>query len=419
MQDFQQDGKTYPEEKTPKKRIAKCFKALDNVVNKLHQQYRQDKSTGRIRSESRTTVDVRQEPIHCVTYFHALLFIVTLGLIVYMYISDETQKWIVYLRLLRAPFLVLSFLYLYGVNVKVWALKHIDYVNIFEHHPKGTPTPNYMFKVAGAFCVFFSIIVITLLVSSPFTNELPGKIAPLVMWSSLILFLVNPFNVLLRKGRFSLLLAFTRILQAPFTFVYFSDFWLAGQLNSSVAILLDIQYMTCYMTADTWYGDVDTAICTSSSNGIRPVISCLPALWRLLQSVRRFYDTRNFAHLVHAVKYFTTLPVVIFATMFATKVGADFNIFHLDWQEIGWIIVLWVISAFVHAIYTFVWDVYCDWGLWNFSKGTYFRKNLVYKHKVIYLTVTILDMILRFAWTVKLTLAIVWHLDSDLIYTGE
>ena len=430
MHDYHQDskrGRTYLDKKIARKegfdkRIEGCVEDLDNELNKLYrkQELKID-GQGRIRfrSESKITSSVRQEPIHCVTYFHALLFVITLGLIVYMYLSDDTQKWIVYLRLLRGPFLVLLFLYMYGVNVKVWALKHIDYVNIFDHHPKGTPTPNYIFKVAGFFCVFFSIIVIALLMSSPFTGELPGKVAPLVMWFSLILFIVNPFKVLLRWGRFSLLLAFVRILLAPFTFVYFGDFWLADQLNSTVAILLDLQYMTCYMIADTWYGNVNTAVCTSSGNGIRPVISCLPALWRLLQCVRCYYDTRKVAHLLNAMKYFTTFPVVVFATMFATKVKQTFDILHLDWPEVGWILFFWLVSAFVHALYTFIWDVYCDWGLWNFSKGTYFRRKLVYKHKIIYLTVIVLDMFLRFAWALKVTLAIVWHLDSDLIYTGE
>ena len=430
MHDFHQDskkGRTYLETKIPRKegfekRIDECMEDLDNEINKLYRKQELEidgRGRVRIRSESKITIDVRQSPVSCITYFHALLFVITLGLIVYMYLYDDTQKWTVYLRLVRGPFLVLLFLYLYGVNIKVWALKHIDYVNIFDHHPKGTPTPNYVFKVAGIFCVFFSMVIIALLVSSPFTNEVPGKIAPLIMWTSLILFIVNPFKIFLRRGRFSLLLVFVRILLAPFTFVYFGDFWLADQLNSTVAILLDLQYITCYMIADTWYGNVDTSVCTSSGNGIRPVISCLPGLWRLLQCIRCYYDTRNVKHLVNAGKYFTTFPVVIFATMFATKVKPNFNILNLDWQEYGWILVLWMISAFVHAVYTFVWDVYCDWGLWDFSKGTYFRRNLVYRYRAIYLTVIVLDLLLRFAWALKVSLAIVWHLDSDLIYTGE
>ena len=420
-------GRAYLERKQPRrneyeKRLETCMENLDHEMNRLYR--KQDlkiDGRGRVRdrSESKFNVDIRQTPISCVTYFHALLFVVTMGLIAYMYESDYTLKWTVYLRLLRGPFLIVLFLYLYGTNMKVWALKHIDYVNIFNHHPKGTPTPNVVYKVAGMFCVFFTVLVVILMVSSPYTDEVPGKIVPLIMWFSFILFLANPFKILLRRGRYGLVLVFVRILLAPFTFVYFGDFWLADQLNSTVAILLDIQYMTCYMIADTWYGNVDTSVCTSSGNGIRPVISCLPALWRLLQCFRCYYDTRNVKHLLNALKYFTTFPVVVFATMFATKVPPTFVIWELNLGKVGWILILWLISAFIHAVYTFVWDIYCDWGLWDFSKGTYYRRTLVYKYKVIYLAAMLVDLVLRFAWALKVSLAIVWHLDSDLIYTGE
>lgn len=421
-------GASFLEKKTPRrneleKKMESCLENLDYEMNKLHR--KQDlKIDGlghvRGRSESEITVNVRQSSTSCITYFHAALFVIILGLIAYMYEYDYSDdKWTVYLRLLRGPFLVLLFLYFYATNMKVWALKHIDYVRIFNHHPRATPTPNYVYKVAGCFCVFFTLLVIILLISSPFTNEVPGKIVPLIMWLSFIVFLVNPLNIFKRKGRVSLLLVFVRILLAPFTFVYFGDFWLADQLNSTVALLLDLQYMTCYMIADTWYGNVDTSVCTSSGNGIRPVLSCLPALWRLLQCLRCFYDTWEKKHLLNALKYFTTFPVVVFATMFATKVTPGFVIWKLNFTEVGWILILWLISAFVHAVYTFIWDIYCDWGLWNFSKGTFFRPNLVYRYKIIYFGAMCLDLILRFAWALKVSLAIVWHLDSDLIYTGE
>lgn len=400
-------------------RIESVMENIDHKRNKLYR--KQDleiNGVRRGRTESQITVNVRETSTSCVTYFHVLLFIVTLGLLAYMYESDYTDKWTVYLRLLRGPFLILMFLYLYGINMKVWALKHIDYVTIFNHHPRATPTPAYVFKAAGCFCVFFTALMVLLLVLSPFTNEVPGKIVPLIMWLSFIVFLVNPLNIFMRKGRFSLVLVFVRILLAPFTFVYFGDFWLADQLNSTVAILLDIQYMTCYMIADTWYGNVDTRVCTSSSNGIRPVITCLPALWRLLQCLRCFYDTQQVKHLLNALKYFTTFPVVVFATMFSTKVSTGFIIWNLKFGEVGWILILWLISAFVHALYTFIWDIYCDWGLWKFSEGTIFRPTLVYKYRAIYLFAMVLDLILRFSWALKVTLAIVWHLDSDLLYTG-
>lgn len=421
-------GRKYLESKLPRrneyeKRLGACMENIDHELNMLYR--KQDlKIDGhgrvRIRTESQITVKVRETSINCFTYLHVILFMVTAGLITYMYLGDgNSTKWTVYLRLLRGPLLILLFLYLFGLNMKGWAVKHIDYVNIFEYPPNGTPTPRYVFKVAGLFCVFFSMMVVILLITTPFTDEVPGKVVPLIMWFSLILFLVNPFRMLLRRGRLSLVLVFVRILLAPFTFVYFGDFWLADQLNSTVAILLDMQYFLCYMIADTWYGEADAKVCTSSGNGIRPVISCLPAMWRLLQCLRCFYDTKKVKHLLNAGKYMTTFPVVVLATMFATKVSDTFSIYKLDLGDVGWIIILWFIFSFVHAFYTFIWDIYCDWGLWDFARGTYFRKTLVYRYKIIYLFAIVLDLLLRFAWALKLTLAIVWHLDSDLIYTGE
>lgn len=421
-------GRLYFESKIPKcdeyqKRINVCLENIDNESNTLYckQGLKMDGSGRvRVRSESAITTDVREDPLSCFTYFHSLLFVVTAGLIVYMTCSDDhAMKWTVYLRLLRGPLLVLLFLYLFSVNMKVWALVRVDYVNIFDYHPNGTPTPRYVFRVAGLFCMFFSTMIVILLLTTPYTDEIPGKIVPLIMWTSLVLFLLNPFKILLRRSRLSFVFVFVRILLAPFTYVYFGDFWFADQLNSMVAILLDIQYFTCYMITDTWYGDVNATVCTSSGNGIRPVISCLPAMWRLLQCLRCFYDTKQVKHLVNMGKYMTTFPVVILATMFATKVDASFSFYRLDWKEVGWIIVLWLIFSFIHAIYTFLWDIYCDWGLWSFAKGSYFRKTLIYRYKIIYLSAIIFDFFLRFVWALKLSLAIVWHIDSDLIYTGE
>jgi len=43
---------------------------------------------------------------------------------------------------------------------------------------------------------------------------------------------------------------------------------------------------------------------------------------------------------------------------------------------------------------------------------------LLFKRKWVYIAAIIFDYILRFTWTLKLTLAIVWPVDSDLLYTG-
>jgi hypothetical protein len=350
--------------------------------------------------------------------FGLLLMVISF---MYMWDKDDTKRWVVYLRLVRGPLLVLLCIYLFGINMKTWALWKIDYVSIFEYHSKGTPTPRYVFKVACIFTVFFAALIVGLLVASSYAQVEPGRVVSILMWLTLLVFLFNPFNVLLRRARFSFILVCIRIFIAPFHFVYFGDFFLADQFNSTVAIMLDIQYLICYSICQPWDSqDVNEKSCTSSGNGIRPIISCLPSLWRFLQCLRCYYDTRKVKHLVNAVKYATTFPVVILATIFSIRVkdsSFNFSFTHLDLSSVGWIIFAWFFFSILHSLYTFVWDVYCDWGLWNCPKKTCLRPNLVYGYRILYYFSIVFDLVLRFAWTVKLTLAIVWHMDSDLLYT--
>ena len=293
------------------------------------------------------TQQVKKTPISRFTYLSFLLFLVICGVMSYMYFSFH-NPWVIYLRLLRSPLLIVFYLYLYGVNMKVWANTGINYVSIFDYFHKGIPTPKFVNKIARIFTVYFTLLIVLLLFVSPFSSDIPVKVIALVMWLSLLGFLINPMNVYLRRGRFSFITVIVRILLAPFIFVYFGDFWFADQLNSTVALLLDLQYLGCYLISDPWIVGTemhDDNVCTQSANGIRPVISCLPALWRLFQCLRCFYDTREVRHLINAGKYSTTFPVVVFATLFAVKVKPGFSLAHLDLNDVGWIIICWLLST--------------------------------------------------------------------------
>lgn len=371
-------------------------------------------------SENPIIKGIRKNPVKCLTWMHLVLFMAVVLMLCFMFLWNRmSDQWVVYLRLIRSPLIILLLLYLYGVNMKVWAKYGIDYIAIFNHHPEAAPTPAYIFKWAGSLTVLMSGLVIALIVASPFSVIIPIKVISLTMWLILLGFLLNPFKCFQRRVRFKFLSVICRILLAPFIFVFFTDFFLADQFNSTVALFLDFHYTLCYFIDNSWSGKVDTKICTSSDNGIRPIISFLPAMWRLLQCLRCYYDTYNVKHLINAGKYFTTFPVIVFAALYATKVKGDDIFSSILSEDTKWIVIFWAAFSLLHAVYTFLWDVCCDWGLWDVLKCKAFHRPLMYRHKMLYVLAILLDFVLRFLWTMKLTLAIVWQVDSDLIYTGE
>lgn len=362
----------------------------------------------------------KTETIDCLGIISFLLLLSTISVLVTLAVCYPMDRWVIVLRLLRSPLMIVLYLYLIGFNIIGWSRANIDYITIFSFPViNGVPTPKIMFRIAGAFTLLFTFLTFVCVMADHHVLYIVDKVVALLMWSILLISLINPFNIFLRSGRFAFILVIVRILIAPFPEVKFGDFWFADQLNSVVALLLDVQYLFCYVcTADTWSSSlVPLKICTSSNNGIRPIISCLPSLWRFLQCLRCYQKTRKILHLINALKYFTTFPVIIFAAIFARKFNPSYSLSleeSLKFAQVGWVVLCWSIASVVHSLYTFLWDVVMDWGLFH---GTCLRPRLRYSKWKYYVAI-VFDFFIRFACALKLTLAIVYHYDSDVIYFG-
>lgn len=361
----------------------------------------------------------KKDRFKCLDIFGFLVLLFSSASIVYFSVASPNSRWTILLRLLRSPMMVVGYIYLLGFNMMIWARSGINYISIFDFPRRSIPIPSYMFTVGNVFSGLFALMIAVCLSVGTDGLFISDKVTSFLMWMTILIFWINPFNILNRLGRFSFLLVFVRVLIAPFPIVLFADFWFADQLNSLLALLLDIQYLFCYsLSLDSWHSDeLKLKSCTMVSNGIRPIISCLPALWRLLQCLRCYQKTRKIAHLFNAVKYFTTFPVVVFATCFAINSTSVQSFRHLNLEKTGWMIIAWLISSLVHALYCFFWDVVMDWGLFRVCNGCFiFRPTLLYR-KWSYVFAVIFDFFIRFACVIKLTLAIVYHIDSDVIYS--
>lgn len=353
-----------------------------------------------------------------------LLLLATMLGVTYMAVTHihVHTRWTIFLRLMRGPLFIAYYCFLLGFNMMVWARTDINYLSAFKFPLGASPTPKAMFNMGSFFTVLFSILVFIFLFLSDYAFFIADKVLALFMWLVLLLFLVNPINKLMRRGRFSFLIVQTRILIAPFIEVVFCDNWFADQMNSLVALIVDVEYLMCYCISNTWVVESDTSDnrfvshCTKSGNGIRPLLFCLPALWRFLQCLRAFYDERKIGHLINAGKYATTFLVVILAAVYSTKVHVgDDDLKFPSLDTFGWtVVILLFLSALLNTGYCFLWDVLQDWRL---CRSGCLRPRLYFSRGWYFIAI-VLDFAIRFANALKLILGVAYHIAPELVFTA-
>uniref|UniRef100_A0A8C7M2M7 Xenotropic and polytropic retrovirus receptor 1a n=1 Tax=Oncorhynchus kisutch TaxID=8019 RepID=A0A8C7M2M7_ONCKI len=324
-------------------------------------------------------------------------------------------------RIYRGGFLLIEFLFLLGINTYGWRQAGVNHVLIFELNPRSNLSHQHLFEIAGFLGVLWCLSILSCLYSE--YTMLPMQVNPLILYGFMLLFLINPFKTGYYKSRFWLLKLLFRVFTAPFHRVEFADFWLADQLNSLVIVLMDLEYLICFYSFELKWTDRKGLLpmfngdytCHSYSYGLRAIIQCLPAWFRFVQCLRRYRDTkRAFPHLVNAGKYSTTFFVVTFAALYSTHKEQK----HSDADMFFYLLM--VFSA-VSSLYTLIWDLKMDWGLFDRGAGenTFLREEIVYPQKAYYYCAIIEDVILRFAWTIQISLTTMTNIPSvgDIVGT--
>uniref|UniRef100_A0A3Q2YS14 Xenotropic and polytropic retrovirus receptor 1 homolog n=1 Tax=Hippocampus comes TaxID=109280 RepID=A0A3Q2YS14_HIPCM len=259
-------------------------------------------------------------------------------------------------RIYRGGFLLIQFLFLLGINTYGWRQAGVNHVLIFEINPRNNLSHQHLFEIAGFLGVLWCLSILSCLYSEYL--YLPMQINPLVLYGFMLLFLINPFKTCYYKSRFWLLKLLFRVFTAPFHRVEFADFWLADQLNSLVVVLMDLEYLICFYIFELQWGN---------SKGLLPKIN-----------EQGHTDADMFFYLL-----------IVFST----------------------------ISSF----YTLIWDLRMDWGLFDRGAGenTFLREEIVYPHKAYYYCAILEDVILRFAWTISLSLTTMTKIHSvgDIVAT--
>jgi len=157
------------------------------------------------------------------------------------------------------------------------------------------------------------------------------------------LFLPAPYFYQRSRGWF--LYSNWRLLLAGVYPVEFRDFFLGDMFCSLTYAMGHLELFFC-LYARHWN---EPAMCNSSHSRLLGFFTTIPGIWRALQCLRRYYDTRDvFPHLVNCGKYgFTILS------------GMGLSLYRID--KTTEMLALYIVFATVNSIYCSIWDVIMDW----------------------------------------------------------
>ncbi|XWS35726.1 hypothetical protein CRYUN_Cryun20dG0021100 [Craigia yunnanensis] len=226
------------------------------------------------------------------------------------------------------------------------------------------------------------------------------EIWKVILYVAVALVLVFPFDIFYLSSRYFLLRSLWRI-ALPLQPISFPDFFLADILTSMSKVFSDLERSVCRMVhrqvaTIAWF-EADS-VCGSHSVAI-PLVLVIPYIWRLMQCLRQYKDTKDKATLFNALKYSTAVPVIFLSAL-------KYHVLPDRWRYIYR--RLWLFSSVVNSLYSFYWDITRDWDLSVFTRIFKFNKpsycsTLLYGRQWVYFWVIGSNLILRCAWTYKLS----------------
>ncbi|KAM9980805.1 hypothetical protein ACTFIY_003099 [Dictyostelium cf. discoideum] len=287
---------------------------------------------------------------------------------------------------------------LFALMTKLWEKAGINYVFIFELKPD--------IKRSSSRYLMYGMIFVTmwLVVFNVYVDSISNKtgspetsryllLIPLLFILGSIFFLILPFKVLAHRTRFWVLHKMSKVVQAPFVPVRFPDFFMSVQLLCLGEFLFNMQQIVCmFKFNDPLYSP--SGVCFKHKAVIFPILSVLPFYWRVMQCVRRFWETGQFfPHITSAIR--STFSIVTNILLWVAN-----NYGNKEWS---WIKILWFIINVVGTVYKLYADFTVDWGLflnYKTNKQWPLREKMVFKRKWVYYVAMSFDTFFRFVWLI-------------------
>ncbi|KAL0481202.1 hypothetical protein AKO1_012592 [Acrasis kona] len=323
------------------------------------------------------------------------LTLLSVYLYLYQYLNiadaqDDSELTFFLFRLMAFP-VILSVLI--SMNIKIWSEANINYVFIFEMNPRRHLTVWQFAEITLVayllWILFFVFYLYSSVMDSMHVFNVPNPwMIPIVLFCIYTGFLLLPAPFLYGSARWWLIKIMLKVLAAPFVPVKFADFWFADQLTSMSDFLYDMQFVFCIYP--TTFVPELASICDLSYQLGLPLLNMVPVISRLLQCLRRYYDSGDMNQMLNAGKYCSTMLAIIASYVHKKINSSDMG---TAWMLIWFSVSIW------STLYKYVWDVVMDWGLFRVTDTKYklLRRNLLYSPIWYYLAM-IENLFIRTVW---------------------
>ncbi|KAH8165864.1 hypothetical protein CIB48_g2367 [Xylaria polymorpha] len=285
------------------------------------------------------------------------------------------------LQIYGGYFLILLLFSLFCLNCYLWTANKINYPFIFEFDPRHHLDWRRLASFPSFFLLLFGVFI--WLNFTRYGHDELWLYYPVILIFISLLIIFFPAPTLFHRSRQWLVYSHFRLFFAGLYPVEFRDFFLGDMYCSLTYAASNVELFFC-LYANYWE---NPPMCNSSHSRLLGFFSTLPAIWRALQCIRRYYDTKNvFPHLVNCGKYIMTILSYVTLSLYRIH-NAHSNL------------ALFIAFSTINGLYTSIWDLFMDFSLLQpDARHPFLRDILGLKRRWVYYAIMVIDPILRFGW---------------------
>eukprot|EP00126_Sphaerothecum_destruens_P005961 Sdes_comp19141_c0_seq2m9877 len=229
-------------------------------------------------------------------------------------------------------------------------------------------------------------------ISAP-AYHIPAEYFPILFYVFSCFLMITRQNIFYFRLRTCFWKIFARIL-FPIHPIHFSEILLADILTTLSKVFADVEVMICVILSHFTLRDNINATSGCMHSLIMPFVASVPSLFRARQCIIAYSSSSEASpQILNFFKYLSAFPVIWLS--FIKTLVADTIYASLTEK-------LWFYSLVINSAFSFVWDVFMDWGLGD-RKHKYLRSQLMYRYSSFYYFIILFNFCARFTWSISLS----------------